>query len=435
MALANRGYHVDLYDRRSDPASAVPERGRSVHVVLSARGWRMLAAIGVDANVRELALPLDGRHIRTWDGELSSQAYARDGSAVWCIDRAALHAALVAEATRRPGIKCHWQTRCTAVDVATAMAHFTSESGPPAGHAVAFERLLVTDGAFSTTRAGLQSTSSSHEQQWLDLAYTELRLPAVAEGGPALDPRRFALWPRNRILIAAFPNRDGSFTGSLFMPRRGIPSFESVRTEDDFGALLRTQFPDLAPWQGILWPQYRDHPASGLMTVRCDPWHFGGSVLLLGDAAHAVVPFFGQGMNCGFEDVHELSASLGVTHDDWASAITHYATRRRDDVDALAALSLEHYQHLSHLPDPRDGHRAGVEALLDRLAPSHFRPLYELVAFTTLPYATARHLDRHRRAWVERLLALPAFTGAWPSDAEAVVRADLQRAGILPHTA
>ena len=432
MMLAARGYVVSLHDHRPDPATAPPERGRSVHVLLSARGWRMLARLGCDAPVRAIALPLVGRHVRSWDGQRTEQAYSRDGDTVYCVERSALHATLIAAARRRPGITCHWRQRCVRVDADASLVQFTAEDGGGAPTTLPFARLLVTDGAFSATRAGLKSARSNLHQQWLDLAYKELRLPAAAEGGPSLDPRRFQLWPRNRVLFAAFPNPDGSFTGSLFMPWRGAPSFESIRSEEDFSGMWRTLFPDLSAWIPVLWPQYHDHPESGLMTVRAEPWHWSGRVLLLGDAAHAVVPFFGQGMNCGFEDVEVLERHLDVSGDAWAPAIAAYAAARREDVDALADLSLEHYAHLSHVPDPRDAHRERLGALLDRLAPTHFRPLYELVAFTTMPYATARRLDQHRRSWVERLLALPFFTGDWPEGAEDRVRAELRRAGLLP---
>lgn len=435
MLLAKRGYRGTLFDRRPDPAHAPPERGRSVHLVLSERGWRTLRLLGLEERIRRIGMPLTGRHIHLWRGDRLEQPYARDGQTIFSVDRSRLHAELVAAAGERAGITLRWGMRCRWVDLEGSRVGFTHEEthrepsdAAPATTTndtlwVPYERLLAADGAFSVLRSALQEGRFDHQQFWLELGYKELRFPAVADGGIDLSARHFQVWPRSRHFLTAFPNQDGSFTGSLFLPWQGSPSFESVRTEAEFGTLVRSFFPDLQPLELVLWPQYRDNPASGLVTVRCSPWSRGGRVLLLGDAAHAVVPFFGQGMNCGFEDARVFDEILDAHADDWDRALPAFEASRRPNVHALSEMSVRHYEHLNHVPDPLDPLRERVAASLDRLAPWRFRPLYELVAFTSIPYATAYRLDQLRERLVEEIIGDPAFAGAWPSDADARILA------------
>lgn len=424
MLLARRGYRVTVVDRRPDPATAEPERGRSVHLVLSERGWRTLRALGLAERVRAIGMPLQGRHIHPWQGERVSQPYARDGSTIFCVDRTLLHETLVAAARDRPGVRFEWGWRCRWVDLEGRRAGFVPE-GPESRETTAdharwqsFERLCAADGAFSVVRSALQEGRFDHQQFWLDLGYKEIRLPAPDQGGLPLSAAHFQVWPRNRLFLTAFPNPDGSFTGSLFMPWQGAPSFDGVRTESDFKSLLASFFPDLLPLHPQLWPQYRDHPASGLITVRCAPWSRDGRVVLLGDAAHAVVPFFGQGMNCGFEDARVLDELLVAHGDDWTRALPAFEAERRPNAHALSEMSVRHYEHLNHVPDALDPVRERIGEALDQLAPHRFRPLYELVAFTSMPYATAMRLDQLRTQTVESVLQDEAFAqGQWPQDA------------------
>jgi kynurenine 3-monooxygenase len=432
MLLARRGYTVTLFDRRGDPATTPAERGRSVHLVLSERGWRTLRMLGLEERIRRIGMPLTGRHIHLWRGDRLEQPYGREGQTIFSVDRSRLHAELVAAATEHGGITCRWGLRCRWVDLEGARIGFTHEAADDAHAAeqvwTRYERLLAADGAFSVLRSALQEGRFDHQQFWLELGYKELRFPSVASGGIDLSARHFQVWPRSRAFLTAFPNQDGSFTGSLFLPWHGSPSFESVRSEGEFQALLRSFFPDLLPLEGVLWPQYRDNPASGLVTVRCSPWSRGGRVLLLGDAAHAVVPFFGQGMNCGFEDARILDETLDAHGDDWDRALPSFEASRRPNVHALSEMSVRHYEHLNHVPDPLDPLRERVAAALDRLAPWRFRPLYELVAFTSIPYATAFRLDQLRAKLVEEIVTDPAFAKGWPDDADARLLARIHAA-------
>lgn len=427
IGLARLGYRVALFDRRADPATSARERGRSVNVVVSARGWRALEGIGLADEVRALCTPLIGRCIHLWRGDRLEQAYGRQGEQIWCIERSLLHDFLSARAACEPGVRLHWGYRLRSVELERGLLGFQVEGASETSLTrIPFERACGVDGAFSAMRGALFEETFDFQQQWLEVAYKELRLPSRADGGPELDPGRFQVWPRGRLFLGAFPNQDGTFTGSLFLPRTGFPSFETVTSEADFAALVSTFFPDLEPWLGTLWPQYRDNPASPMVTIRCRPWSWGGRFVLLGDAAHALVPFLGQGMNCGFEDARALCRCLDEHGHDWTDALVAFERERRPNADALAALSLAHYKHLNHVPHPSDEARERLGLLLDEIAPERFRPLYELVAFTDIPYAAAERLEALRCETIDRILEDPAFDGPWPSDAEDRVRRALQ---------
>ena len=446
IGMARLGYQVKLFDRRSDPAKILPDQGRSVNVVLSARGWKVLEQLQLAAVVRENCTPLVGRTIHPWRGAVREQSYSSHGDQIWCVERPRLHQILAQAVAQESGIDSYWHHRLVSVDLEQQFLYLSRSPGDTEASIenlsienlstenlntenlstenlstkpvqVRYQHLLGTDGAFSVARSQLLHHTFDFQQKYLDVAYRELRLPSRTEGGPELALDRFHVWPRGRLFLGAFPNQDGSFTGSLFLPREGFPSFSTISTERDFAGFLRNFFPDLEKWLPQLTEQYIANPSSPMVTMRCHPWTLDDQLALLGDAAHAVVPFLGQGMNCGFEDSQELCEQL-VRHDhDWQRALPAYEEQRRPNSDALSQLSLDHYDHLNHVPHPLDATRERLGALLDELAPHRFRPLYELVAFTHIPYAAARRLHQFRQDTIENLLDNPAFQQGWPDDA------------------
>jgi kynurenine 3-monooxygenase len=427
ILLARRGYRVRLYDRRPDPRHHAAERGRSVSLVLSARGWRALAEVGLEEEVRALCMPLRGRSIHAWRGGVAYQPYGRRGEEISCVERPLLHRLLSIKAMEEPGVDAAWEHRCAAMELDEGRLGFQLPGRDRSDLKwVSFERALGSDGAFSHLRGEFLHETFDFQQRWLHLAYKELRLPPASEGGPALDATTFHVWPRGRFFLGAFPNRDGSFAASLFLPRTGHPSFETVQGEGDFRALVQTFFPALMPWLPALWGQFRDHPVAPLVTMRCQPWAWKGRFSLLGDAAHAVVPFLGQGMNCGLEDARVLARCLDEHGHDWARALPRFEAERRPNADALAALSLAHYEHLSQDPHPMDELRHRVEQLLEQLEPYRFRPLYELVAFTDAPYATIERLEAQKRALVDQLLQDPRLRGPWTENVRELVASALR---------
>ena len=422
LGLAKMGYQVSIYDRRPDPGQTRPDQGKSVNVVLSARGWNSLEALGIQAPVREHCTPLVGRAVHAWRGGRSEQAYGSNGEQIWCIERPVLHQLLAKELSAENNVSVHWNQRLIGAELDEKRLYFRDERENTAGATrrveVRYRHLLGTDGAFSQVRSQLLHRSFDFQQAFLEVAYKELRFASAEAGGPKLARDRFHVWPRGRLFLGAFPNRDGSFTASLFLPREGFPSFKSVRSEDDFAGLLRTFFPDLEPWLPELSTQYLQNPASPMVTMRCNPWVFQDELALLGDAAHAVVPFLGQGMNCGFEDAFALCRALSIHQHDWGRALAAYQSERKANADALARMSLAHYAHLNQSEDLRAGLRTRLGEALDRLAPHRFRPLYELVAFSCAPYATVERLSELREELIETLMTDPAFSDGWPADAD-----------------
>lgn len=435
IGLARLGYQVKIYDRRENPATNLPDRGRSVNVVLSARGWKILESLDLADEIRKQCIPLVGRAIHPWRGDVHEQSYSRGADRIWCVERPRLHQILAGAVSREDGIECHWQHRLMSVDLEAKRIHLSVSLGGNANSADPaetdklvedYQRLLGTDGAFSVARSQLLHQTFDFQQQYLDVAYRELQIPSSANGGPDLAGDRFHVWPRGRLFLGAFPNRDGSFTGSLFLPRDGFPSFSTIKTERDFAGFLRNFFPDLEEWLPQLSRQFLANPSSPMVTMRCQPWVFDDHLALLGDAAHAVVPFLGQGMNCGFEDAAELCKQL-VAHDhDWGRALPAYEARRRPNSDALAKLSLDHYEHLNHIPDPLDETREMIASILDEIAPEKFRPLYELVAFTHIPYAAALRLQQLRQQTIETIVSDVSFQQGWPKNARERIEKHLQ---------
>jgi len=435
IGLARIGYRVKLFDRREDPVTTLPDRGRSVNVVLSARGWKLLQSLGLTDEIQKICTPLVGRAIHPWRGEIREQSYSSRGDQIWCVERPRLHQILARAVARVDEIECHWHHQLESVDLDQKLIYLSrSSTGNEDSNEhisteqvqESYKRLLGTDGAFSVARSQLLHHTFDFQQKYLDVAYREMQIPSHQEGGPHLALDRFHVWPRGRLFLGAFPNQDGSFTGSLFLPREGFPSFATIDTKRDFAGFLRNFFPDLEAWLPQLSRQFLTNPSSPMVTMRCQPWILDDQLALLGDAAHAVVPFLGQGMNCGFEDAGELCEQLTAHDHDWGVALPAYEKRRRPNSDALAQLSLDHYEHLNHIPDPLDETREKIGAILDEIAPEKFRPLYELVAFTHIPYASALRLQQLRHQTIETIVRDSSFQQGWPDDARERIEQHLE---------
>lgn len=431
IELGQQGYQSRVLERGPNPLEHVRARGRSVHLVLSARGKQCLHQLGILESVLALGLPLVGRQFHGHDGAVQLSNYARDGAAIHCIERGALHRALVdcALAAGR-GIDIQWDSQVEHVDPDTGAV--SGQDGSGAAFHLQSERILITDGAFSRLRSQLaaadKSLTLSHD--WLDLGYKEVGISKAAALSLGLQADRFQVWTQNSCFFGAFPNRDGSFTGSLFLSRTGFPSFDSLGSESDFLHFTRTHFPSLSPVAEELWPQVRDNPVSGLCRVKCNPWTWSGRVLMLGDAAHAVVPFLGQGMNSGLEDVQLFSQVLADSNHRWPEAIQTFDRTRRPDADAVDQLSLDNYAHINHRPDPLDPLREQISDRLYQLAPWWFQPVYEAVAFNTQPYSAVLRLERLREQVVEGLLGHPLFKAGWPDD---TAQADTEILAVINH--
>ncbi|WP_329102157.1 FAD-dependent monooxygenase [Micromonospora sp. NBC_01699] len=408
--LARRGFEVDVYERRDDPRLApAGAAGRSINLGLSARGMRALQEVGLLADVLKRSVPMRGRVVHAPDGTVGFQPYGVHGHQILhSVLRDELIAVLVDAAEAQPGVRFHFGWRLHGLyrevpSVAvTRLTDGTTEE-------VSADLVVGADGAFSTVRQHLHhGQRANHAQEFLDWGYKELTIPVGDDGQPRVRLEALHVWPGENGLMVAHPNVDGSLTCTLFLPFEGPHSFATLTTPDAVRAFFRANFPDAEELMPRLVEEVLDHPTGQMVTVRTSPWRHTDRVVLVGDAAHAVYPFYGQGMNASFEDCLVLDECLD-RHADRGEALAAYEAARRPHTDVLADLSTRNFVELrDRVHRPAYALRAGADRLLSRLLPDHWTPLYTMVAHTTTPYAEA--LARSGRQ--DRLLRAAATGGA-----------------------
>ena len=403
--LARRGHRVRLYERRGDPRVGPPERGRSINLALSERGLDALSRVGLAEAVLSEAIPMRGRMIHPVAGPLDFQPYSADGTrAINSIGRGALNRTLLTAAVDA-GATVHFDHQLTGLDPVTGEMRFATPDGErKATAAVA----LGADGAGSAVRGQLLGHDLLTERlDFLDYGYKELTIPA--RGGEfGLDPHALHIWPRGTSMMIALPNLDRSFTCTLFWPTGGSDSFASLSSPAAVERHFAAHYPDLPPLAPDLVEDYQRNPVGLLGTVHCAPWQAHGRVALVGDAAHAIVPFYGQGANCAFEDVVELDRCLADTGGDWARALPEYEWRRRENTEAIAEMALDNFVEMrDRVASPVYQARKKIEHALERALPGRYVSRYELVSFSTVPYAQVR-----RRVRRQQLVLAGAAAGA-----------------------
>jgi kynurenine 3-monooxygenase len=409
--LARRGYQVTLYERRGDPRADGPaERGRSINLAISERGLAALGRIGLAGPVLADALPMRGRMIHPVTGPLDFQPYSADRRrAINSIGRAALNRTLLSAAVAA-GVRVHFDHRLIGLDPATGQLRFETPAGE--GKAAA-EVVLGADGAGSAVRGELLRHDLVTER--LDIlghGYKELTIPP-AGGEFALDPGALHIWPRGQSMLIALPNPDRSFTCTLFWPTGGPDSFAALSSPAAIERHFARHYPDLPPLAPDLVAEYQHHPVGVLGTVYCTPWQAHGRVGLVGDAAHAIVPFYGQGANCAFGDVVELDRCLDETAGDWPAALRRFGQRRREHTDAIAELALDNFVEMrDRVASPAYQLRKRFEHRLERALPGRYLSRYELVSFTTVPYAQVRRRVRRQRWALSGITAGAALLAA-----------------------
>ncbi|MEV6164314.1 NAD(P)/FAD-dependent oxidoreductase [Streptomyces sp. NPDC052052] len=394
--LARRGYRVELYERRPDPRLGTAERGRSINLALSERGLDALRRIGLEDQVMADALPMRGRMIHPVDGPLDYQQYSHDGErAINSISRGALNNVLLDAAEAAPGVTIFFDHRLTGLDPRTGGMTYETADGEVRTTASV---VLGADGAGSVVRGRLVAEPGAEvHTEFLNYGYKELTVPAV-DGEFALDPGALHIWPRGTSMMIALPNPDRSFTCTMFWPAEGEGSFAALNTPAAIENHFRAHYPDVVPLAPDLVDDYLHNPVGVLGTVRCAPWQTGGRVALIGDAAHAIVPFYGQGANCGFEDVVELDQCLTETGGDWARALPLFEERRKANADAIGEMALENFVEMrDKVASPVFRFVKGAEHALERALPGRFVSRYELVSFSTVPYAQVRRRVRRQQ--------------------------------------
>jgi len=409
LLLAAAGRRVRLLERRADPRSAPPERGRSINLALAARGLAALERAGVLGRVQPELVAMRGRQLHDRDGRGPFLAYGlRPAEQIHAVDRARLNTALIEAAARVPHIELHFGRRAVDVDpdtgrvtLADAAGHTCAED--PAG------LVIAADGAGSALRQALQGRGLLRAtEEPLAHDYKELHMPAPADGRWPLEPHALHIWPRGEFMLIALPNPDRSFTATLFMPATGRDSFATLADATAARAFFAREFADALALVPDFDAQFARHPQGKLGTLYCRPWHVR-RVLLIGDAAHAIVPFHGQGLNCGFEDCVLLADRLAAASDDPA-ACALFEQRRRPDTEAIAAMAIENYREMrATVLAPEFAIRKQLALELERRFPGRFIPRYSMVMFhADIPYAQAQRRGALQERVLDALLAAGA---------------------------
>ncbi|VEG89740.1 FAD-dependent oxidoreductase [Legionella spiritensis] len=387
--MAKRGYEVELYDSRPDVRIAAPDSGRSINLALSCRGITGLAGAGLMDEVEKIMVPMRARAIHSEDGAIKYQAFGRhDEEYINAIQRTELNGLLLNAAEKIPGIHLHFEMKLIRLDVHDKLLHF--ESGDGQKQAISYHRLIGADGASSQVRETLVTDSLIHAtRSYLPHGYKEL---SISRQHPEkLVREHLHLWPRDSFMLLGNPNKDGSITGSLFLPHEGKNSFAELSDEISLKSFFKRTFTDVYEEMPDLVGEFFHHPTGHLSTIQAAPWYYQDHCLLIGDAAHGIVPFFGQGMNSAFEDCRILNELLDRYHDDWQQVMPEFFKERKENTDAVASMSMDNYHEIqSDIRDEKFNLKKQLEQELMHRYPERYVSKHVLVMFTNTPYAKAK---------------------------------------------
>jgi kynurenine 3-monooxygenase len=388
--LAQRGFAVEIYERRPDMRRVRMSAGRSINLALSTRGIHALQQAGLWERMRSIVIPMKGRMMHSIAGELTFQPYGKnEAEVINSISRAELNIALINSAEER-GATIRFSRRCTGYDLKTGAIRIRDEE---TGEETTREAGVVIgcDGSASSIRTEmLKLNRFNFSQHYLDYGYKELTIPAGPKGEHLLETHALHIWPRGNHMLIALPNIDGTFACILFLPFDGEDSFAALTTAAQVEQFFKSRFPDAVPLMPQLAENYFANPTGAMVTIKCSPWHVAGRVLLLGDAVHAIVPFFGQGINCGFEDCTCLLELLDRHGADWPLLFAEFEKARKTNTDAIADMAIENFTEMrDRVADSRFLFRKKVELALEAKYPKLFVPKYAMVTFHRIPYSVA----------------------------------------------
>ncbi len=414
ILLARHGYRVGLFEERPDPRTSNIYQGKSINIALSDRGWTSLAKIGVGDAAREQAIPMYHRAIHGIDGSLSALPYGREGQAIWSVSRGGINCHLLDIADSEPNITTHFNHRLVDIDFNTAACTFQLRDGGEV--VIQADFAFGADGAHSKVRRlAHELPRFSYSQTYMPQSYIELNIPATADGSHRLEKNALHIWPRKNFMLIALPNLDGTFTCTLFLNQAGEPSFDALRERPQVEEFFNAHFADAMEHLENPVESFMQKTAAPLFLVQVFPWSFNHKVGLIGDAAHAIVPFYGQGMNCGFEDCAELNTLIGEHQHDWERIFPAHENVRKPNADAIAELSKRNFVEMSDLSgDPAFQLRKKIEAKFSELHPELWTPLYSMVTFSPgTPYSKALQLGDEQNTIMERIMSLPDIATDW----------------------
>ncbi len=413
--LKKYGHRVTVFDRRPDIRN-VKFSGRSINLAMSNRGWKALHEIGIEEEIKEIAIPLDKRAMHINDSPLYFQKYGKEGEAIWSISRGVLNRKMI-DLAEGHGVDFRFEEKVWDVNLPEAKL-YTGDSEKGEWKEYEYDLIFGCDGAFSRVRHKMQRRSRfNYSQHFIDVGYKELTILPASDGSHKLDKNSFHIWPRGEFMFIAMPNLDGSFTCTLFMPFEGDEvSFESIKTKEDAKTFFKQHFPDVVDDIENLTEDFFKNPTSALVTMSCYPWTYWDKVALVGDSAHAIVPFYGQGMNAGFEDIFVLNEVIKELGDDWEAIFTAYQEKRKPNADAIAELSYRNFIEMSSkTADPNFILQKKIERRFAEKYPEKWIPVYSRVTFSERPYAEALAIGDEQERIMSEIMKLPDIDNIWDS--------------------
>ena len=413
--LKKMGHTVHVFDRSPD-IRTVEFSGRSINLVMSNRGWKALEDIGIDDEIRKIGIPVDKRAIHLKDGKLNYQNYGKDGEAIFSLSRGVLNRKMI-DLAEQAGVEFKFEHKIWDVTLADATLHI-GETERGEWTELKYDKVFGADGAFSRIRHRMQRQSMfDYSQEFMKIGYKELHIPANPDGTHKIDKNSLHIWPRGQFMLMALANLDGSFTCTLFMPFEGENSFEALKEEKDLVNFFAEYFPDTKEVIPDLVQDFFKNPTSYLVMMKCFPWTHENNIALIGDAAHAIVPFYGQGMNVGFEDITILIQMIEKYGDDWGAIFKSYEKSRKPNADAIAELSLRNFIEMStKTADEKFLLQKKIEKWFSDKHPEKWLPLYSRVTFSTQPYSEALAIGDFQNKIMEEVMSLPEIESNWDSE-------------------
>jgi kynurenine 3-monooxygenase len=429
--LAKRGYEIKLYERRADMRKNQVDAGRSINLALSDRGLLALEKVGLAEEIKAISIPMHGRYIHHVDGSTAFQPYGKEGQYINSVSRATLNMQLM-DIAEENGVRIFFNHKCSSIDWNKNEIEFQAKDetsnparpGHPGGIKLQtsnFKLLFGADGAFSAARLQhqLQHNKFDYNQYYIDCGYKELTIPATAAGDFAMHTNALHIWPRKNYMLIALPNLDKTFTCTLFFPFEGPLSFSNLDTEQKVTSFFKETFPDAVPLMPNYVEEFFDNPTSSLVTVKCFPWIREDKFALIGDAAHAIVPFFGQGMNCGFEDCRILDALIEKHDGELVNDFNEYQTLRKPDADAIADLAVANFTEMREkTADPKFLLQKKIEGILHEKYPDKWIPAYSLVTFSPhVRYSEALQRGQQQETIMQEIMQVPDIEARWNDNA------------------
>ena len=417
--LSKRGYKVNVFERRADMRLETMSAGRSINLALSDRGWRGLEGVGIADDIKKISIPMYGRFIHHKDGTNAYQPYGKDNQAIYSVSRADINMKLMDLAEQQENVNIQFNKKCTLINRKNLAITFEDNLTKETSNSSA-DLLFGADGAFASSRLSIQLQSDRFEynQHYIDCGYKELIIPAGKNGEFLLDKNALHIWPRGSFMMIALPNPDGNFTCTLFLPFEGEKSFSNLKTDKQVEDFFKSEFSDAFTLMPTLISDFKTNATASLVTVKCAPWVFDNKIGLIGDAAHAIVPFYGQGMNCGFEDCVVLNELIEKHNDDWDIIFPEYEQLRKPDGDAIADLAIANFVEMrDKTADPKFILQKKIEAKFSQHYPDKWIPLYSMVTYSPhIRYSTALKEGQKQQKIMDEIMALNNIESIWESD-------------------